>query len=344
MADPAPPADPSSKKSGRSRGVARRWLRRIVWVVALFALLEVGIRIFVSVTDVEHTLYRHDDPTGWLTAPHLRIPIDVKNPPLHFTANTDSFGLRGDADTPPKAPGEYRILVLGDSFTWGIGVESAETFPAALERRLREGARRPITVVNGGMPSYGTVQELAFYRAYAARFEADMVVLAYYLNDDGDNATRFVFVDGYLWEDPTLIFGHPSYVVELIVRLNIRLAERRGWITPHAGVDGHARSLELIGALRAECEADHRPFFVLQIPARDSTKFVQPFERASPHQPLEIPPEILISMYDEVERQTESPYLLEHHLDPAGHELAADVLARELKARAGAALRGEGPQ
>lgn len=318
--------------SSPSRG--KRWALRLTLLIASLLVAELGLRAFVRFSDMEADLYRADEKVGWMTRPHLHKRFDMKRPELHFLANTDARGLRGDTAAPPKAPGERRVLVLGDSFTWGIGVESNETFPAVLERELQSKLGPSVTVVNAGVPCYGTAQELAFYRTYGRELSPDLVVLAYYPNDDADNITKFVFVDGHLWEDPVLVFGHPIFLVELVYRTGVRLAERRGYLAqPPDRQNGAARTQALIAALREDCKGDNRPFFVLQIPAREVTKFVPQGEQRRRHRPLELPPGELIPMMDEIEAQAESPYLPEHHFNPAGHRLAASVLAKVLLAR-----------
>lgn len=303
----------------------------LLWLLVVFTVSEVGLRVFIAVTDVEHGLYRADADAGWLTKPNLKKRIDLDKPALHFTADTNSLGLRGSTEISPKSADETRVLVLGDSFTWGIGVESTETFPVLLEQRLRARLQRPVTVINGGMPNYGTAQEVGFYRAYGKSLSPDVVVLAYYVNDDGDNATRFVFADGFLWQDPVLFAGHPSFVVELAKRIHVMAKRAGGSSSP--GVDGHARSLALIAELAADCRDSGIPFFVLQIPPRETTRFVARNERSGDYHPLEIPPEQHIEFFDAVQSSESSPYLEEHHLDPRGHALAAAALDAELAAR-----------
>ena len=57
---------------------------------------------------------------------------------------TNDLGLRGPA-VPAREVGELRILVLGDSITFGDYVDEHETYPAELERRLK--AAMPARVV-----------------------------------------------------------------------------------------------------------------------------------------------------------------------------------------------------
>ena len=54
-----------------------------------------------------------------------------------------------DAEVAPKAPGEFRVAVLGDSFTWGFGVPYGERFTEIVEARDRK-----INVLNFGVEAF----------------------------------------------------------------------------------------------------------------------------------------------------------------------------------------------
>ncbi|MFQ5893549.1 MAG: hypothetical protein ACE5H5_04470, partial [Nitrospinota bacterium] len=72
----------------------------------------------------------------------------------------NSHGLR-DVERPwAKPPGVTRILVLGDSFTFGMKVEAAASYPKALEALLnRSGDGRRYDVINAGVVAYSLCQE-----------------------------------------------------------------------------------------------------------------------------------------------------------------------------------------
>lgn len=67
----------------------------------------------------------------------------------------DAHGLRGSG---PQSPDGPRILVLGDSQTLGQGVPEASTFCARLSELLSK-AGGPVTVMNAGVPGYGTFEQ-----------------------------------------------------------------------------------------------------------------------------------------------------------------------------------------
>jgi len=113
----------------------------------------------------------------------------------------NSRGLRDREMAPAKPPGTVRMLVVGDSFTYGSGVAAADTYPKRLERLLAERAGVRVEVINAGVSGYGTVHEAAFLRAEGWGYEPDVLVLQMFpQNDLDDNLEPFgrEVVDGAL--------------------------------------------------------------------------------------------------------------------------------------------------
>jgi lysophospholipase L1-like esterase len=100
-------------------------------------------------------------------------------------AHTNSLGFRDQREySLTKAPGTFRILVLGDSVTFGHGALYETSYPYLLEQRLREW--RPDVkweVWNLGVPGYNTAQELAYLEEVEARYSPDLVIVGFFLND-----------------------------------------------------------------------------------------------------------------------------------------------------------------
>jgi lysophospholipase L1-like esterase len=103
------------------------------------------------------------------------------------TLRTNRLGLRGPEVALPKPPGLARVLVLGDSFTFGLGVDDdAATFPAVLERRLAEaphpaGAR--VEVVNAGLPGSLTGDWVDLFERTDRTLDPDVVLAVFFLRD-----------------------------------------------------------------------------------------------------------------------------------------------------------------
>jgi GDSL-like lipase/acylhydrolase family protein len=83
-----------------------------------------------------------------------------------------------------KSPRTFRILVLGDSVTFGHGSVYESSYPALLQRRLE--AWRPGVdwqVWNAAVPGYNTSQELAQLLEVGPRFQPDLIVVGFFEND-----------------------------------------------------------------------------------------------------------------------------------------------------------------
>lgn len=89
----------------------------------------------------------------------------------------NSAGFRGREYVLEKDPSLIRIFMLGDSFTFGLGVDNDGTFAARLEEKLNENDETgPVEVFNLGVPGANTEQEYSRLMRYL-NFSPDMVVL-----------------------------------------------------------------------------------------------------------------------------------------------------------------------
>ncbi|MFO0687472.1 MAG: GDSL-type esterase/lipase family protein [Myxococcota bacterium] len=101
-----------------------------------------------------------------------------------------------------KPPGETRILALGDSFTFALGVRFEDLYVQRLERQLNaEEPGRRFQVINAGVAGYNTTQELVFLRADGLRYEPDLVTIGFYWNDLLGNDKPLPAIDGPIRRD-----------------------------------------------------------------------------------------------------------------------------------------------
>lgn len=143
--------------------------------------------------------YAMPHPTrGWCNLPDV-VVVDGESE-FYVTATHDCHGHRGAPVEPARTPGRARVLVLGDSFTYGLGVQDEETFCARLAAGLPG-----LEVVNAGVNGYGTGQQLLALREEGLAFAPDVVIVGFFANDLADNVSgptreRFVLEDGELRE------------------------------------------------------------------------------------------------------------------------------------------------
>lgn len=116
---------------------------------------------------------------------HHRLEPDTRSEfqqrDFHYIQRVNNLGLRGP-DRPARKPADvYRVLMLGDSFTMGKGVNDDETFSARLEvllqKRLAGCAGRRPEVLNGGVDSYTPILSYLQLTRDLHALEPDLVVL-----------------------------------------------------------------------------------------------------------------------------------------------------------------------
>lgn len=130
--------------------------------------------------------YTFDDyhPTrGWALRANLRDVAVFEGK----TLSSNSRGLRGAQEHPVNKPeGVTRIVVIGDSFTFGEDVGDDETWPSRLQ------ASMPGTeVLNLGVHGYGHDQMLLYLREEGLKYHPDVVVVGFLPDDMERNVVSF---------------------------------------------------------------------------------------------------------------------------------------------------------
>ncbi len=119
--------------------------------------------------------------------PHLDVrvvnpfnPIEVaKQATFRLTSNGDGF--RGPEFTPPS-PGVLRVAAIGDSSTFGWGVDPEYTYEELLARRLRSGGRH-VEVFNLGMPGATTRYGRAMLDHVVPPLKPNVIIVSFGAND-----------------------------------------------------------------------------------------------------------------------------------------------------------------
>lgn len=98
----------------------------------------------------------------------------------------NSLGFRDYEYSIEKPPHVFRIAVIGDSFTYGMGLSLEDTFPKQLERMLNTYFKTPelsFEVLNMGVMGYDIHQEIEWLKTKVLAFDPDLIIIGYCLND-----------------------------------------------------------------------------------------------------------------------------------------------------------------
>jgi hypothetical protein len=274
-------------RQGRKRG--RRLAEVGLAAVALalgVGLCELIVRTFFDVPQVGPVFTTYVEDLGLWNKSNLDC---VRVAPEYRTrVRTNSLGLRGP-EVSPRSPQRRRLLCLGDSFTFGKGVEDSSTYSVLLERHLNASGDASWEVLNSGVVSFGTANEYHYLRTRGIHLEPDHVLLQMCANDVQDNVDSGLFVlddSGALepGRDPYarlrrmvrlygLIPGHDvldeSYLFNF-VRLRLNLAVLSPGPAPVVGgpkaTDAREPwelELALLRGVAGVCRQHHIPFTVL---------------------------------------------------------------------------------
>jgi hypothetical protein len=190
---------------------------------------------------------------------------------------------------PPKKPGIRRIVALGDSITFGLGVHAHEAWPAALEKELGD-----VEVFNLGMCGWDIEQSVSLAVGAMGEWEPDLVVWGNFPND--------VLPSFLMWgahdEHPVFVgTSVPEGVGTFSETLDLQLARRfamyRQWmaarmaravqegLTPMAKPGWYSEQLERLKSWSVESGT---PVLVMTIPAHTQAaperckEFIQPHD------------------------------------------------------------------
>jgi len=179
----APPLPPSRGRAAHAHKAKALFVNGALAVVAAAVpclVAETALRLLAPPPDTPGLFAKVPSEVEWSGVPNARGRF--AGVPVSF----NRLGLRDRDRSPERTPGTIRIIALGDSVTFGLGVAEEDAFPRVTESLLNASRRdglSPVEVLNFGMPGYNTVHELAQLRETGLAFHPDVVVVGFLYND-----------------------------------------------------------------------------------------------------------------------------------------------------------------
>ena len=352
------PRDPriATPVTPENLSIIKKVVFSIVTVCCFFLLAEGTARLIMPVSDASlfqtqremitilglsrlNEAMQSDPVTFWSLRKNLqglRIAGSIKGHPIDFSVSTNDLGLRSPAVDNEKHC--FRILALGNSCTFGVGVNDRGTWPAQLEQILGEMQGVDAEVINAGVPGYTAMQGMWFLKNRGLDLDPDLVIACFGFNDvDAWGSRSDAEIAARLSANRRQKFASKS---RLYLSLRM-LKERRRALS--AGPEGARRSrlspeefLETLLAMNRMCAERKVPFMLLIWPFQKQKLGEAPELVA--YQPIivragvegRIPVVSLVRPFLEAE---ETLFVDHIHADSVGCRIAAGTIA-ETMARA----------
>jgi len=134
--------------------------------------------------------YKADDQFPFASMPQYRAQVIDNQEKQRFSVSLNDQGFRSKPFI-PKQPDEVRLIVIGDSTVFGIGVEETDTVSSLLQDQLNArtgpGASTIYSVYNLGVGGYGPAEYYLLAKRYIPILKPDFVVVAWFTGNDRGN-------------------------------------------------------------------------------------------------------------------------------------------------------------
>jgi hypothetical protein len=145
----------------------------------------VGLELLVRVLSPQATIYpryQYSERLSQTLFPSTTMVAELPGA-WRFVYTTSEYGFRAPTMAVSNRYDRPNVVVLGDSYSFGNGVDDGEEYPAVLAALLGKQAN----VVNLGVPGYGLTQQIRLFYELGAAYDPAIVVLQFSDNDPDDN-------------------------------------------------------------------------------------------------------------------------------------------------------------
>ena len=335
----------------------KKWLYNIgALLLSTFIMLLVceGVVRLVEPQVLAPVKFMYDKDIGLIHIPNLKgSEYRPLNYDINFTNGDDGFRITHKDELPDFV--NKKIMFIGDSFTYGKGVNDHETFAYKLQQEL---IKDSVEIINAGVEGRGTDHALRSYQFYKDKYQPNTVIYFAHFNDLADNFRNEYY---NVTNDSTLT---PKNFENLTGGIKKKLQKSKvyNWLISHSHffsllkvvlvnfimpdqVVGYQKGIDMnkaknltsiyIEQLRKEVEADGRKLLVYYIPAindinarikgeqTEQEAFFDNYFRDKDIKFYNLSADFIDSGETNILKHF---YLLEGHWNPKGHQLVAEKL------------------
>ncbi len=166
---------------------------------------------------------------------------------LDVLIETNAAGFRAKELLNPKPADEKRVMVLGDSTTFGAYLPIEENYTSYLEQILQsENTNEKITVINAGIDDVGTREEIDLLHETVNLAQPDVVVLSFYMNDSRPSWGFAEEIRHYGWLRRHSVLAELAYNrLKLWSWIKEKGTDRFAWIAAQDKLDWKNKSEDL---------------------------------------------------------------------------------------------------
>lgn len=315
----------------------------------LSLLMEFGVRAITNrwapKLQERAVFWRYDPLLGWSHRPGQKGFLHHRDFTIKVAIN--SQGLR-DVEYPVERTVKKRMLLLGDSFGWGFGVEQHECMSEIIEKEHPDWE-----VINASVSGYSTDQEYLYLKERGKVFRPDIVLLLFTENDFFDNnrgSASWYFKPYFIEQNGVWMHGNNpvpratikqrtdrfflgrTYILKYIYVGVIRGVGYLSLLTKH----NHQRDVSLsdqkyektfavtghlLQSINKVCIENHAEFILVSVPMeRIKRAWMLDFTQKE-----KIPYLALDPYFESKEKQT--TFAHDKHWNSSGHQIAANAIS-----------------
>ncbi|MEP3274906.1 MAG: GDSL-type esterase/lipase family protein [Stappiaceae bacterium] len=339
----------------------------MVIAVVLFAGFELIVRFgFPQTRNTtyigEKSLGQRDKIVGHINQPNAHALITSPEFDVEYVVNEQGF-RDTSLYSPNKPAGVTRVLLLGDSFTFGSGNDYADIWPVLIENQLRDKGHQ-IEVIKAGVPGYDTHKEVLYMERLYEELQPDIVIFTFLPNDlftntpilEASNEPAQKRDDGIRNKGDKKSVLHSVTLIKRMLMSNDTLYERlylmtgrRAYFSTEPGdevLKQYEETEKLLSRANRFCKDKNCEFMVLSIPQQFQVLAIARGESPEGIDPTFIDTRLesfaqnegfewisllpgLAKAYNE--RDEDLYYRFDGHLNKSGNEVAAQIISNALE-------------